>query len=144
MKNIVMAAPLAALMLITVSAQANARRCDGFHGCRCGVTAARDHGLPLDYHGLNLKMAASYYAFPRTTCHAGAIGIPHAHHVYTVVQCNGDGTATVHDDAGTYRRRVAGNVFVDASGNVAERRQPVMHVRHHRHVQLATYSRENY
>lgn len=99
--------------------QFSARRgsCDGYHRCRCGTVAASLHGLPVNYHGMNLKMARTWYAFPRTTCHAGAVGIPHAHHVYTVVQCNGDGTALVHDDAGTYTRRVAGNTFVSVSGS---------------------------
>lgn len=95
--------------------------CDGFHRCRCGVTAANYAGLPLNYRGLNLKLAASWYNLPRTTCHPGAVGIPHAHHVYTVRQCNGDGTALVSDDAGTYTRRVAGNTFVDPNGNAATR-----------------------
>lgn len=105
----------------TVQFSARRGSCDGYHRCRCGTVAASLHGLPVNYHGLNLKMARSYYAFPRTTCHAGAVGIPHAHHVYTVVQCNGDGTAVVHDDAGTYTRRVAGNTFVSVSGGGGER-----------------------
>lgn len=108
--------------------------CDGFHRCRCGVTAARLHGLPLNYQGKNLKLAAAWYDFPRTTCHAGAVGIPHAHHVYTVVQCNGDGTAVVSDDAGTYTRRVAGNTFVNPGGGEA-----VTHIATH-HRSTRTYA----
>lgn len=128
-------------LALTIPTIADARRCDGFNGCRCGTTAARDHGLPYDYHGMNLKKASTWYAFPRTSCHAGAVGVQ-PHHVYTVLQCNGDGTATVHDDAGTYTRRVAGNVFVDPNGNhsfasadtySASSRHYYYHYRHHRY-----------
>jgi hypothetical protein len=106
-----------AILLIPQVVDARPRRaCDGVTGCRCGTVAAREAGLPLNYNGLNLKMARSYYAFPRTSCHAGAVGIPHAHHVYTVRQCNGDGTALVYDDAGTYTRMVSRDVFVSVTG----------------------------
>lgn len=107
-------AAMAALALIASITTAGASLCDGFHRCRCGTTAARLHGLPYEYHGLNLKEAREWYHFRHTSCHAGAVGIPHAHHVYTVLQCNGDGTVRVHDDAGIYTRTLtAGTVFVD-------------------------------
>lgn len=152
MRQLITTALFASIIATVLVIPANAKRCDGFHGCRCGVTAARLHGLPLDYHGLNLKLAASYYQFPRTSCHAGAVGIPHAHHVYTVERCNGDGTALVHDDAGTYTRRVAGNVFVDPNGNVAGRVPSSVrtyaarsHHRHrHAHYAMSYYAQPSY
>lgn len=133
MTTLKIAAAIAVLMLVNTAADARGGSCDGFHRCRCGVTAARLAGLPLNYNGMNLKMARTYYQFPRTSCHAGAIGIPHAHHVYTVRTCNGDGTAVVTDDAGTYTRSVRGNVFVDANGNGTTRTASAKsHRRHHR------------
>lgn len=138
------AAASIAVLLSTTLAYARGGSCDGFHRCRCGVTAARHAGLPLNYRGLNLKQARDWYNLPRTTCHAGAVGIPHAHHVYTVLQCNGDGTAQVTDDAGTYTRRVAGNTFVDPNGNAVARVPSSVRTyaarTHRRHYRVATAS----
>lgn len=89
--------------------------CDGFHRCRCGTTTARYHGLPYNYNGLNLKMARSYYAFPRTSFGIGAVGV-RPHHVLTVVGGSDCRSATVHDDAGTYQRNVCGMTFVSVGG----------------------------
>jgi hypothetical protein len=133
---------LGTLLNVIAITQADAKGCDGFTRCRCGTTAARLHGLPYNYQGHNLKQAATWYIFPRTTCHAGAVGIPHAHHVYTVNHCNGDGTASVTDDAGTYTRRVAGNVFVDPNGNATTPRHRTYSARshgHHRHTRYVQY-----
>jgi hypothetical protein len=101
-----------AFALLCSTSFAFASGCDGFHRCRCGVTAARHAGLPLDYHGMNLKQARTWYRFPRTTCHAGAVGIPHAHHVFTVVECDGNSVRVV-DDAGNYVRPIGRTIFVD-------------------------------
>jgi len=104
-----------ALVLLTSAAEARGR-CDGFHGCRCGVTAAREAGLPYDYRGINLKQAIGWLAFRRTDIRAGAVGYVRrggrTGHVFTVVSYNGGATATVRDDAGTYERNVRGAVFV--------------------------------
>ena len=89
--------------------------CDGFHRCRCGTTQAAHFGLPLNYRGLNLKMASAWYHFPRTSLQAGAVGV-RPHHVYRVVQVTGPGRAIVSDDAGTYERRVGGDTFVSVNG----------------------------
>lgn len=105
---------LLALMLMVAFAPAAlaSGRCDGFHGCRCGVTAARDHGLPLNYGGFNLKMAREWpAAFQRISEPvAGAVaffrhgGAGHAHVATIVRPIDGD-HAVVHDDRGTYVRK---------------------------------------
>lgn len=100
--------------------------CDGFHRCRCGVTAANKAGLPLNYNGFNLKRAVEWIkAFPRTAIHAGAVGYVRrggpSGHVFTVVSYNGGPTATVYDDAGTYERRIDNAVFVSPSGGSRSR-----------------------
>lgn len=93
--------------------------CDGFQRCRCGTTAARYHGLPYSYNGLNLKKASEWYAFPRTSFGIGAVGVA-PHHVLTVTAGSSCSSATVHDDAGTYQRNVCGMTFVSVSvgGNI--------------------------
>lgn len=51
-------------------------------GLGCGCTVARLLGLPWNYKGLNLRMAAVWFAFPHTSAHVGAVAIwtyPHAH-----------------------------------------------------------------
>lgn len=95
--------------------------CDGFHRCRCGVTAARKAGLPLSYRGFNLKRAVEWIrAFPRTVITAGAVGyVRHggpSGHVFTVLSYSGGATAMVYDDQGTYERSIRGAVFVSTSG----------------------------
>lgn len=97
--------------------------CDGFRRCRCGVTAARKAGLPLNYNGHNLKRAVEWIkAFPRTSIHAGAVGYVRkggpSGHVFTVVNYNGGSMATVYDDRGTYERRIDNAVFVNPGGRV--------------------------
>lgn len=97
--------------------------CDGFQRCRCGVTAARKAGLPLNYNGHNLKRAVEWIkAFPRTSIHAGAVGYVRkggpSGHVFTVVNYNGGSMATVYDDRGTYERRIDNAVFVNPGGRV--------------------------
>lgn len=102
------------VVFFAVSIPAEAKgRCDGYQACRCGVTAARRHGLPVDYNGMNLKMARTYYQFPRTSCRPGAVAIPHAHHVMTIEQCHGDGTALVSDKTGSYTRSIRGATLVE-------------------------------
>ncbi len=94
--------------------------CDGFHRCRCGTTQAAHFGLPLNYRGFNLKLAADWgRAFPRTGFHAGAVGV-RPHHVLRVVQVTGPSTAIVSDDAGTYERNVSGFAFVSVNGGGGE------------------------
>jgi len=107
-----------ALTLILTATTADARgRCDGYHGCRCGVTAAAYNGLPVNYSGFNLKRAVEWLrAFPRTHFQAGVVGyIRHggpSGHVLTVVDGSDCANATVHDDAGTYQRNVCRATFV--------------------------------
>ena len=127
------AAATIAVLLLTGAADARPRHhhsrhsigaCDGFHRCRCGVTAARKAGLPLNYNGYNLKRAIEFkWALPPTTIHVGAIGyVPHggpSGHVFTVVHYAGGNTATVYDDKGTYERNISGATFVDPNGNTA-------------------------
>ena len=109
----------AALILTAVlSIQADARgRCDGYHGCRCGVTAASYNGVAVNYNGFNLKRAVEWLrAFPHTHFQAGVVGyIRHggpSGHVLTVVDGSDCANATVHDDAGTYQRNVCNATFV--------------------------------
>jgi len=138
----------AAACLFTTTAKAR-RSCDGYHGCRCGVTAASYNGISVAYNGFNLKRAVEWTrAFPRTSFQAGTVGyIPHggpSGHVFTVVDGSDCSSATVHDDRGTYRRNVCHATFVAVHGGGGE----VHHTRvaaHHKphrtqHVQMATYS----
>jgi hypothetical protein len=107
---------LIALVLLISNAEARGR-CDGFHGCRCGVTAARQAGLPYNYQGVNLKQAIGWLVFRRTEPRPGAVGYVRrgglTGHVFTVVSYSGGPTATVVDDAGTYERSIRGAVFVE-------------------------------
>lgn len=87
--------------------------CDGFHRCRCGVTAARRAGLPLNYNGHNLKRAVEFKrALPRAAGPAVGVivyqvGGGPSGHVSTIVHYPGSGCmATVYDDAGTYVRNI--------------------------------------
>ena len=104
-----------AFLLLTSVAQARGR-CDGFHGCRCGVTAAREAGLPYLFHGVNLKQASGWLSFRRTGIRAGAVGYVRrggpTGHVFTVVSYSGGDTATVSEDRGTYTRSIRNAVFV--------------------------------
>ena len=108
------------------SARRKVRRigaCDGFQRCRCGVTAARKAGLPLNYNGFNLKRAVEWTrAFPRSSIHAGAVGYVRkggpSGHVFTVVNYNGGSTATVYDDRGTYERNISNAIFVSVHGGI--------------------------
>ena len=108
------------LCLFSTGVQARCK-CDGFNGCRCGVTAARYNGLPLVYNGINLKQAIGFVrAFPRTSFGSGVIayfrrGGPTGH-VATVVAGGDCRSATVHDDRGTYQRNVCGATFVSPRG----------------------------
>lgn len=117
-----MRAILAAIVILVLCTSAEARRrCDGFNGCRCGVTAARYNGLPLIYNGYNLKRAVEWIrAFPRTAFGAGSVGYVRrggpSGHVFTVVGGGNCAAATVHDDRGTYTRNVCGAVFVSPRG----------------------------
>ena len=109
---------LALILTAVLSVQADARgRCDGYHGCRCGVTAASYNGVAVNYNGFNLKRAVEWIrAFPRTSFHSGAVGYFRrggpSGHVLTVVDGSDCSNATVHDDAGTYQRNVCGATFV--------------------------------
>lgn len=113
-----------ALVAITaLTGAANARgRCDGFHGCRCGVTQAQHYGLPLSYNGFNLKRAIEWVkAFPHTSMQANVVGYQRgggpSGHVFRVVQVTGPSTAIVADDKGQYERSMRGATFVDPNGN---------------------------
>jgi len=92
-------------------------KCDGFNACRCGVTAARRHGLALDHNGWNLKMAREYKRFPHVGFQVGAIGIrPDGHHALTIEGGSDCRMASVSDENGTYQRNVCGFTFVSPSG----------------------------
>lgn len=106
--------------------------CDGIHRCICGSTLASHLGLPRMYNGHNLWQAIEWArAFPRTSIHAGAVGVK-AHHVYRVVQPLGNGRAIVADERGQYERVVSGDIFVDPNGNGVTR------VTRHRHKHYAS------
>lgn len=90
-------------------------KCDGFQRCRCGTTAARKHGLAYNHNGWNLKLAIEWRRFPRTSFHAGAVGVKPGH-VLTVVGGSSCASATVYDDAGTYQRNVCNMSFHSVSG----------------------------
>lgn len=115
----------AALALLAFSTPSDARgRCDGFHGCRCGVTAARRNGLPLNYQGYNLKQAVEWVrAFPRTVFQSGVVGyIRHGGptgHVFTVEGGSSCSAARVYDDRGAYTRNVCNATFVAVHGSSA-------------------------
>lgn len=112
---------MAMILVATISTAEARRACDGFNGCRCGVTAARHNGLPLNYNGHNLKQAVGYIrAFPHTSFGVGAIGyVRHGGptgHVFSVVGGSECSHATVYDDRGTYTRNVCGATFVSPRG----------------------------
>jgi len=121
-----------ALALVALSAPSEARRgsCDGIHRCICGSTQAAYFGLPRMYNGHNLWQAIEWaHAFPRTSIHAGAVGVK-SHHVYRVVQPLGNGRAIVADERGQYERVVSHDIFVDPNGNGVTRLSAKRH-RHH-------------
>jgi hypothetical protein len=153
-----MAALAALLFLATLASPAQARHhhyktsyhhsssrgaCDGFHRCRCGTTQAAHFGLPLNYRGHNLKLAAEWgRAFPRTGFHAGAVGV-RPHHVLRVIQVTGPSTAIVADDAGTYERNVSGFAFVSVTGggdNSTYSARSHHRYKHHRYTQQVAYT----
>lgn len=109
---------LALILTAFFSIQAESRgRCDGYHRCRCGVTAAAYNGVALDYKGFNLKRAVEWIrAFPRTSFNAGTVGYVRSGgpsgHVFTVVAGTNCADATVRDDRGTYQRSVCHATFV--------------------------------
>lgn len=123
----ILLAALAAIVLLPTAASAK----------YCGMTAAKRHGLPYVYNGMNLKMARTWYQFPRTICHPGAVMVPHAHHVATIEACNGDGTAQVSDETGTYTRRIAGAIVEPPNVGYAQTYSAAPRQRHsrgrHRH-----------
>ncbi len=134
--------------LLTFSADARGR-CDGYHGCRCGVTAASYNGISISYNGFNLKRAVEWIrAFPRTSFQSGVVGyIPRggpSGHVFTVVDGSDCSHATVHDDRGTYTRNVCHATFVAAHGGGGEVRHTKIAERHKPHrerrVQMADYA----
>jgi hypothetical protein len=92
-------------------------RCDGFHACRCGTTAAREAGLPYVFHGVNLKQARAWLAFKRASIGPGMVGYVRrggpTGHVFTVKSYDGGDTAIVKDDAGTYERSIRNATFVE-------------------------------
>ena len=113
--------------------------CDGFNRCRCGTTAARLHGLPYNYNGMNLKMAREWYGFPHTDFGPGTVAV-YPHHVATITAGSNCANATVTDDAGTYQRNVCGATFVSPGGGAgayasSESRAPRRHS--HAHTRYA-------
>ena len=101
-------------------------KCDGFNGCRCGVTLANYLGLPLNYNGHNLKQAGAWpQAFPHTSLHVGAVmyrhGLGPTGHVSRVVAVNGGCSITVADEAGQHEDNACtrGATFMDVNGNTA-------------------------
>ncbi len=116
LKSIAAGAALFLTALFVVPADARGR-CDGYHGCRCGVTAAAYNGIALNYNGFNLKRAVEWVrAFHRTSFQNGAVGYVRgggpSGHVFTVVDGSDCANAMVHDDRGTYRRSVCHATFV--------------------------------
>jgi hypothetical protein len=115
-------AVIAVFMSIVALSSAEAKRhhggsCDGIHRCRCGSTQAAHFGFPRIFHGHNLWLASEWpRAFPRTTAHSEAVGYQPGH-VFRYDHETRPGYAIVHDDAGTYERRVRGAIYVDPSGN---------------------------
>ena len=147
--KLALAACIATLMLAPTSAFArhhhpsHSGACDGFNRCRCGTTAARLHGLPYNYQGLNLKMAREWYHFPHTGFGVGAVAV-YPHHVATIVGGSSCHSATVSDDAGTYERNVCGATFVsigspalDANGNTVGRTRIAHRSRSHERYAVA-------
>lgn len=134
---------------ITLAIPAEARRCDGFNGCRCGVTQARHFGLPLNFNGHNLKQASEWArAFPHTGLHVGVVmyrhGLGPTGHVSRVVAVNGGCSITVIDEVGQHADSACGrgNIFVDPNGNVANNARSSVRTyaarsRHHRHSHYA-------
>ena len=112
---------VAAVMILAAVTAADARprhggSCDGFHRCRCGVTAAHNFGIPYAFKGFNLKMASEWgRAFPHTSFRPGVAGVK-PHHVLQVVGGESCAHATVRDERGTYQRNVCGMTFVAVSG----------------------------
>lgn len=99
--------------------------CDGFHRCRCGVTAAQKHGLPLDYLGFNLKRAVEWkeafrrIAAPTVNAVVYQTGGGPSGHVSTIVGLTNDRcTVRVADDKGTYERNICRRnaVILDVNG----------------------------
>ena len=142
------AAILAALIVTPLTAQAKRHvyrggACDGIHRCRCGSTQAAYFGLPRIYNGHNLWEAKEWGHFPRTSLHAGAVGVK-PHHVFRIVQLLGNGRAIVADDRGQHEYNIAGAIFVDVNGNGVAHRST--HVRvasargHHHRYQIAQVS----
>jgi hypothetical protein len=125
LKALTVAMTLAAATTFTPTDASARGRCDGYHGCRCGVTAARFAGLPLNYRGHNLKQAVGFKrALPRVSePRPGHIlyqtGGGPTGHVSTIVSVSGRCTATVKDDRGTYERNICTRnaVFLDPHGN---------------------------
>lgn len=111
----IVAAAVAASLLSTT---AYAKKCDGFHGCRCGVTAARNFGLNYSMQpgrpGHDLKEAATWRAFQHTGFSVGVAAIkPNGHHVAKVTGGSSCADATITDESGTYHRNVCGWTFVN-------------------------------
>jgi hypothetical protein len=124
MKKMAVILTFSTLALATTVLTAEARRCDGFNGCRCGVTAARAHGLPLNYKGYNLKQASQWKrAFPQTTPRPGVVvyqrGLGPTGHVSTIQSVVDRCEAVVSDEKGTYHRNICrgGAVYLDPNGN---------------------------
>lgn len=124
MKGILAAMSLVLATALAFASAVEARgRCDGVHGCTCGVTAARNAGVAVNYNGYNLKQAVQWTrAFPRTSAAPGTVlyqrtGGPTGHvAVVTAVldQC----TVTVKDERGQYDRDICRRhtTFVDPHG----------------------------
>ena len=124
MRLVVLMLSLAWIFVLNTQTFAARGACDGIHRCTCGSTLARHLGFPRIYNGYNLWQAKEWArAFPHTSLQAGAIGVK-PHHVYRVVQVIGNGNAIVADEKGTYERKVAGDIFVDANGNGSRIAEP--------------------
>ena len=111
--------------------------CDGIHRCRCGSTQTAYFGLPRIYNGHNLWLASEWlHAFPHTSFHVGAVGARPGH-VLRIVGGASCSSATVSDDAGTYRRNVCGLTFVEVSGGGFTRGTSAQ-THHRRHARMAS------
>lgn len=89
--------------------------CDGFHGCVCGTTAARNFGISYAQNGWNLKQAREWRRFPRVGFQPGVAGVQE-HHVLQIVGGSSCANATVRDETGTYNRNVCNMTFHSVTG----------------------------
>lgn len=107
MNTLRIAAASIAVLLLTHTPLYARGKCDGIHGCLCGVTQAHHFGFPRVYNGFNLARARTWVeAFPRTVAQVGAVmwrhGLGPSGHVARIVSLDGGCNATVADERGQH------------------------------------------